>query len=673
MKKVIKWLSIIVGGLLVLVIAALLIVPRFVDFQKYKPEIEKRVAEATGRPFTLGGDISLSLFPWAGVSLSDLHLENPSDFKEKDFLSVKSFEVRVKLLPLLLRDIQVKRFVLKGPRIVLERNMKGRGNWEGIGKPSGDTHAKPSKKKEKPVEAEPGKGLPIKALAVGEFAITEGTILWIDQVKGERKEISDVTLRLEQVSLDHPIPLAFSAKVDGLPLSLDGKVGPIGKDPGKGTVPFELSLKALKQLDMNLKGKITDPATLMQFDLALQISPFSPRKLIAALGQALPVKTSDPKVLNRLSLNAKVKGTPQTVSISDGTLDLDESKVNFSLKAMDFSKPDLSFDLKLDQIDIDRYLPPTSETSSQEKKTKAPAPKGKGLDYIPLRRLVLDGSIRVGKLKARGAKLQDIYLKLSGKNGRFHLNPLGLKLYEGSMTAEGTLDVSQDTPKSNMELQATGIQVQPFLKDFLKKDFLAGTVKADVAVRMVGEDTEGIKRTLNGKGNLLFNDGAIVGIDLAGMVRNVASTFGLAEKTTEKPRTDFTELRAPFTITKGVLNTSETSLLSPLLRVLVAGKADLVKETLDFRVQPKFVGTLKGQGDTKQRTGIMVPVLVTGSFASPKFRPDLKGMLKQRLEKGLPEPSELKKLLPGQTEGKEGTKGLEEKAKSLLKSLPFGQ
>jgi AsmA protein len=673
MKKVMKWLCIIVGGLLVLVIAALLIVPRFVDIQKYKPEIEKRVTEATGRPFTLGGDISLSLFPWVGVSLSDLHLGNPPDFKEKDFLSVKSFEVRVKLLPLLLKDIQVKRFVLEGPRIVLERNKKGRGNWEGIGKPSVDIPAEPSKKKEKPPEAGPGEGLPIKALAVGEFAITGGDILWIDQVKGERKEISDVSLRLEKVSLDHPIPLAFSAKVDGLPLSLDGKVGPIGKDPGKGTVPLELSLKAMKQLDINLKGKITDPATLMQFDMALQISPFSPRKLIAALGQALPVKTSDPKVLNRLSLNAKVKGSPQTVSISDGTLDLDESKVIFSLKAMDFSRPDLSFDLKLDQIDMDRYLPPASEKSSEEKKTKAPASKGKVLDYIPLRRLVLDGSIRVEKLKAHGAKLQDIYLKLNGKNGRFHLNPLSLKLYEGGITAKGDLDVGQDTPKINMELQATGIQVQPLLKDFLQKDFLAGTIKADAAVRMAGSEVEGIKRTLNGKGNLLFNDGAILGIDLAGMVRNVTATFGLAEKTTEKPRTDFSELRAPFTITNGVLDTRETSLVSPLLRVLVTGKADLVRETLDFRVQPKFVGTLKGQGDTKKRTGIMVPVLVTGSFTAPKFRPDLRGMLKQGLEGGFPEPSELKKLLPGQTEGKEGIKGLEEKAKGLLKSLPLGQ
>jgi AsmA protein len=673
MKKAIKWICIVVGGLLVLFIAALLIVPRFVDIQKYKPEIEKRVTEATGRPFTLGGDISLSFFPWAGVSLSDLHLGNPPDFKEKDFLSVKSFEVRVKLLPLLFRDIQVKRFVVEGPRIVLERNKKGKGNWEGIGKRSVDTHPEHSQKKGKPPETEPGEGLPIKTLAVGEFAITDGAIVWVDQGKGERKEISDVTLRLEKVSLDHPIPFAFSAKFDGLPLSLDGNVGPLGKEPGKGTVPVELSLKALKQLDMNLKGKITDPAARMQFDMALQIAPFSPRKLIAALGQALPVKTSDPQVLNRLSLQARIKGSPQSVSISDGTLELDQSKVLFFLKARDFSRPELSFDLKLDQIDVDRYLPPPSEKSSEEKETKAPASQGKAIDYLPLRRLVLDGSVRVEKLKAHGARVQDISMKLTGKNGRFQVNPLSLKLYEGGMTGEGDLDVGQDTPKINMKLQATGIQVQPLLKDFLKKDFLMGTVKADAAVRMAGEDVAGIKRSLNGKGNLLFNDGAIVGIDLAGMVRNVKATFGLAEKSTEKPRTDFSELRAPFTITNGVVDTRETSLLSPLLRVLVMGKADLVKETLDFRVQPKFVATLKGQGDTNQRRGIMVPVLVRGSFTAPKFRPDLKGLLKQGLEGNLPEPSALKKLLPGQTEGKEETKGLQEKVKGLLKGLPLGQ
>ena len=117
---------------------------------------------------------------------------------------------------------------------------------------------------------------------------------------------------------------------------------------------------------------------------------------------------------------------------------------------------------------------------------------------------------------------------------------------------------------------------------------------------------------------------------------------------------------------------------SPLLRLLAAGKADLVQETLDFRVEPKFVGTLKGQGDAKDRSGVTVPVLVTGTFASPKFRPDLKGLMQDTLKKGMGDPSELKKMIPGQstdagTGTKEGSGSVEDKAKGLIKSLPFGK
>ena len=49
-------------------------------------------------------------------------------------------------------------------------------SWEGIGKPSGEVPSNPPKKGEKPPETEPGEGLPIKAIAVGEFAITEGDV-----------------------------------------------------------------------------------------------------------------------------------------------------------------------------------------------------------------------------------------------------------------------------------------------------------------------------------------------------------------------------------------------------------------------------------------------------------------------------------------------------------------
>jgi AsmA protein len=673
MNKAIKWVSIVVGGLIVLVILVVVITPMFVDIQKYKPEIESKVSEATGRPFTLGGDLDLSLFPWVGVSLADLHLGNPEGFEGKDLLSVKSFEVRVKVLPLLSKNIEVKRFVVESPRITLERRKDGKANWEGIGQTSDKDPGKASKEVAKPKEDGPKGGLPIKGLAVNEFAITDGLITYIDHTKGDSRKISDLNLRLQEVSLENPIKLSLSANLDDKPISLEGKVGPVGKDPGKGTIPLDLALKALKELDISVKGKIVDATSRQQFDMALQVSPFSPRKLFKELGQDFPVKTTDPKALNKVALKVNLAGGPKNVTVSNGALDLDESKLTFSLKAKDFNKPDLAFDLKLDKIDLDRYMPPPSEKKEGDGEKKATDGKqtAKKTNYKPLRKMILDGAILVGQLKAKDVKVQDLTLKVTGKNGIFNLNPLALKLYEGQMAVKGSFDVRKDVPRTKVTLDASGIQSGPFLKDYLKKEILEGTLKSQVAISMVGDEPERIKRTLNGKGDLRFNDGAIVGVDLAGMVRNVAATFGMGDKEAKKPRTDFAELHTPFTITNGLVKTSKTSLKSPLLRVLATGNANLVSEAIDFRVEPKFVGTIKGQGDTASRSGVTVPVLVTGSFSSPKFSPDLKGMLTKGLEEGsIPDTSELLKG-QGSTEG--ATKDIKKQAEGLMKSLPFGK
>jgi AsmA protein len=673
MKKAIKWVVIVVCVVVVLVIIALLAIPVFVDLQSYKPRIEKLVSDATGRPFSIGGDIDLSLFPWVGFASSDIRIGNPPGFQENDFANIKGIEVRVKLLPLISRDVQVKRFLLEGPRIVLERNKDGAENWEGIGRPAGKT-SQPAPQG-KGTEGEAEGGLPITGLAVAEFAIKNGAILWIDQEKGERREISQMTLILQDVSFERPIQLNFSAQFDGQPFDMKGKIGPLGTDPGKGTLPIEVQVKALKELIMDVKGKIVDPATTPQFDMAIQISPLSPRSLMKTLGQEFPVKTADPAALNKMALKVSVKGDPKKVSLSGGLLELDDSKLKFSAKVSEFTKPALAFNLDLDQIDLDRYMPPPSEekpddTSGKAEKTKKTQKnEKKKTDYSPLRKLVLDGTVKIGKLKAKGAQIQDLSMKISGKNGLFRLDPLKLNLYEGKVSSTGAFDVRQDTPKTNLALQAAGIQVNPLVQDVLDKDIIAGALEAKVNISMAGDDPDKIKGTLNGNGDLLFADGAIVGIDLADMVRNVTASFGLSEKVTEKPRTDFSELHCPFTLTNGVFNTSKTSLASPLIRLLAAGKANLVNESIDFRVEPKFVATIKGQGDTKDRGGITVPVLVTGTFSSPKFAPDLAGMLKQNLEGGIPDASELQKMLPGQS-GKEGaSKSTEDTVKDLLKGF----
>jgi len=228
------------------------------------------------------------------------------------------------------------------------------------------------------------------------------------------------------------------------------------------------------------------------------------------------------------------------------------------------------------------------------------------------------------------------------------------------------LSVQNDIPRTNIQLELNNVQAGPLFVDVLKKDFLEGILKAQIDLIIKGDDAVAIKSTLNGNGDLLFKDGSIKGVDLDGMVHNAKVAFGLAEKGGKAPRTDFSELHVPFSVKNGLVSTVNTALISPLIRLTASGNADLIKELLDFKLDPKLVGTFKGQGDIKDRSGLLVPVLVTGSFSSPKFRPDLEGMLKQEIGKNLPG---IQDKLLGTDAKKKESGSVEEQIKGILKGF----
>jgi AsmA protein len=639
--KPFKWLVIVIAGLVIIVIGSLIIVPMFIDVQRFKPEIEKRVAAATGRPFAIEGNLHLSLFPWAGFSFTDLRLGNPPGFTEKEMLSIDSFDVQVRLIPLLSRDLRVKRFVIEGPRVALERRKDGKGNWEGLLEPRAASAAQEKAESRNPGGAEPSSDLPVRSIAAGETTVRNGTLLWIDAAKGERKEIRDLELELKDLSLDRPIHLTLSAKLDENPVKVNGRLGPWGRESRGRSVPLQLAVSAFREITVSIRGVLSGPEK-PNFDLALDVAPFSPRKLMNAMGRT-PPETSDPGVLEKAHLKARVKGDGSRLALSDGILELDQTRIRFSAEAKEFSRPDVSLKLEVDQIDLDRYLPRAEVKREAGGEASSQVPDGKKPDYGPLRKAVVEAEIRGGEVKVLGAQTQDLLMKLKGKDGLFHVDTLAFRAYQGSMVAKADLDLRTDRPKTSVDLEAAGIRIRPLLNDLMKKEFLEGRAEARLSLKMEGDESAAIRRSLNGSGDLRLTDGAVIGIDLPGMVRNVKAAFG-GEAPAERPKTDFSELLVPFTVKDGVVHTSGTRMASPLLRVVATGKADLVKESLDMRVEPAVVGTLKGQQDTKERSGIMIPVLVNGTFDAPSFSPDLKGMLETGIQEKLKSPGSIEDL-----------------------------
>jgi AsmA protein len=86
-------------------------------------------------------------------------------------------------------------------------------------------------------------------------------------------------------------------------------------------------------------------------------------------------------------------------------------------------------------------------------------------------------------------------------------------------------------------------------------------------------------------------------------------------------------------------------------------------------VEPKVVATIKGQGDTAERSGLMVPILVSGTFARPTFRPDLEGMARRRLQEAISDPAKLKETLQ---RDRQSLEDLKEQGRELLKGLGIG-
>ncbi len=689
MKKTIRWLIVAVLALTVLFVGALVVIPMVYDVERFRPQIEKKVSQATGRPVQIG-KIGLSLFPWARISLENLQLGNPEGFQRQEFVSVEAFDLRVKLLPLLSQDVEVKRFVIVKPRIVLIKNAQGIENWKFSAIPSGvpptitegqPTEPPPADTESKPTTA----GLPIRSIDIQEFSISEGSLEYIDETADIRKTVEAFSLSLTDFSLTQPIGLALSAVVEGQAIGLKGKIGPIGTKPGSVPVIFDLTATAAEQLNLQLQGRLDQLLSDPTYRVALNLSEFSARTLLKAMGHPLPVEPADPQALNRISLKADLNGDTRQATVSNGILRIDDTTVAFSAEAASFENPDATFRLDVDRIDLDRYLPASSKPKTGKAESDAPArsdapppatpaekKKSEGtskpepatpVDWAPLRRPNIEGKIVLKEMRVRGIETRNIDVQMNGSKGLYRIQPLSMELSEGKVNLDAAFDVRKDTPQSSCKLDMQGVQSGPVVAALTGRDLIEGVMEAKLDLRTAGIDATWIRKTLKGSGLLVFRDGAVKGIDLEGMVRNTGQTVVSWIKGTDQ-RTRFVEFRVPFRAGEGTIHTDETVLSSPVLRFDTSGDVHLVTEGLDMRIVPKWV-----HKDRKNTSDILVPLLVQGTFAEPQFRLDLQSAAKQEIRKQIQEKAIDSGELDRVIEKNENLKPLKESAKGLLKSL----
>ena len=658
--KVIGW---IVGLILLALVVLIAVLPMVFDPNDYKDEIVAQVRDRTGRELQIGGPISLTVFPWLGFQVTDLRLGNARGFGDTPFAAADKVAVRIQLTPLLQKRVVADTLTLHGLQLNLARSADGRGNWEDLAAGSrADTAGT-----EEPAAAEEGAGL--EELRIGGIDISNARVTWDDRVSGRRLVIDNLNLETGELAPGRPVELRLGLSLDneepqlradiglegvvkldqaaaqvdisGLKLRLDASGAAL---PG-GAVKAELEAAVQAALDgsrlqlsdlrltsgeLRVSGGLTgtDLATGPKVDGNLDLEPLDLATWLRGLGVALP-PMADPKALSRVEAKLALAVRGGQVALPRIDIGLDDTRITGEAGVEGGA---VRFQLALDRIDLDRYLPPPASEGATAKGGNG-AKSGTGAGSEPplypvetLRNLNLDGVLTIGRLVVNRLVAEKIRLTVKAKDGRLKLDQKVGAFYQGSYKGLFDLNVSGKRPVTRVRADAREIQVGPLLKDMTGRDRLTGRGRFGASLQTTGNTLPAMKRGLDGKLDFRFEDGAVKGFNLAQVIRETKARFkGEPLPSGRQPQqTDFSEISATATIARGVLSNRDLLAKSPFLRVTGKGRVNLVDETLDYTAVAVVVSTSKGQGGEglEELKGVQVPVHLTGSLASPDYRID---------------------------------------------------
>lgn len=631
------------------------------DGEKIKGELSRAVLEQKQRQLDIPGKLELSVWPDVGIKLGRLTLSEPGG--KTEFLALDSARVAVAVMPLLSKQVKVQRVEVSGLKATLVKRKDGTLNIAdltgGVADPAATAKTAP----------EPGAGgtaTPPVQIDIAGIRIANAQLTWRDEKGGTATTLSNLDLGSGRVvadsgkqtlTLDALVVAAkgktgadsFELKLDvpklnlspersaGETLSLAAKLAGSGRNVAAKLVlsGVEGDARALKigklSLDLDAKaGESTLKAHLdspVAADLAAQTVALA--KLAGSLDLAHPQM---PMKQLKLPLAGSLRAdlAKQNAALDLGT-QFDESKIALKLNAARFAPLALGFDLDIDTLNVDRYLPPAS---GQEKPAGTPpakdATEGK-LDFSALKGHDVHGALRIGTLQVSKLKLEKLNAKLRLAGGRLEVAPLTMNLYEGS--ASGGMSLNAAGNQVGLRQTLSGVSINPLMKDLADKDLLEGRGNVVLDVNSRGDTVTAMKKALAGNASVNLKDGAIKGINLAQSLRDLKGKLGAKQDTTQQAKagdkTDFSELTASFKIANGVAHNDDLAMKSPFLRLSGAGDIDIGGGQMNYVAKASVVSTSAGQGgkEVDQLKGVTVPVRVTGPFASLAYKIEFGSMV----------------------------------------------
>lgn len=688
--RILRILGIVLGVVLLLIVIGIGVLFALFDGEKIKGELVNVVMTQTQRKLEIQGDLGLSVWPDVGLKLGHTTLSEPGG--NTQFLALESARVAVAVMPLLSRQVQVKRVELDGLNATLIKHKDGTLNIADL--TGGPADKGPDKSDKGKDDKGAGTASPLNVDIEG-VRIANAQLIWRDEASGTTTALSNLDFSSGPIAADGARKTvaikalvltakgktdsdAFELKLDvpqvnlspektaGDTINLSAKLD--GKDrkltAGLALTGVEGNLKALRigKLAIDLDVKVGESALKAHLDSPvksdLEAQTLALERLAGSIDLAnpnMPMKQLKLPLSGSLSADLAKK----SAVLALGTR-FDESTIALKLMVNRFAPLALGFDLNIDRLNVDKYLPPKTAEAKSAADKAAVSDKGKAddkLDFSALKGPDVNGSLHIGSLQVAKLKLADLNAKIRLAGGRLDVSPLTLKLYEGS--ARGALSLNAAGNQLALKQDLAGISINPLMKDLADKDLLEGRGNVSLDVNSHGDTVTALKKALGGTASLSLKDGAIKGINLAQSLRDIKGKLGAKQDSTQQAKsgekTDFSELSASMTIKDGVAHNEDLAMKSPFIRLAGAGDIDIGRGQMNYLAKASVVASSAGQGGESldQLKGLTIPVRVTGPFEALSYKLELGDLASEMAKAKLNEKKdEIKAKAEDQLKGK---------------------
>jgi hypothetical protein len=409
----------------------------------------------------------------------------------------------------------------------------------------------------------------------------------------------------------------------GNPMELDGKIESplVLKDPAR---PYHIDMRARAGATRaTANGNLIAPLKMRGFDLKFGLSGPNMALLYPLIGVAVP-DTPPYRLMGQLTHEAKLWNyTDFTGMVGDSDLSGDATIATGGVRTK------LTADLISKSLDFDDLggfvgAPPQTspgETASAEQRQEAAelraSPRVLPDDKFKLdklRNMDADVKLRAQRIIAPKLPIEAMTAHLFVDDAVLRLEPLNFKVAGGEVNSRIRLDARKDTIASSAKIQARGLNLPKLFPGAKLTEDSAGRVGGSLDLTGHGNSVARMLATSNGDIALMMGSGKISNLlmEYSGLDIAESLKFLLTGDKTIPIRCAFGD----FKVDDGVMETRALAFDTTDTAIIGEGTLDLRDERIDMRLKPR--------PKDHSLVALRAPLLLTGTFKDPNFRPDYK-------------------------------------------------